>query len=361
MDVLEIDFAQRELVERYDRLFENCPNAVIQQSSYWADVISAAGPDKPLFLLARDAGGEDIGGLPLYLYQGPLGNVLTSVPQAGPLGGIFCRENITDEKKEEIYRCLLEKADEIARRHQCLSLTLITNPFCNDLDLYNRYLSPDFTFENFTQYVPLTESIRPSNSHSKNVNKAKKTEAAVVFCDNENDLRSWYRLHEKRHLELGAAPLKYAVFEKIFTGLVPRNKARIMLVKLGDAILSGCVHIYHRRVADVFMLSMDSACPELCPNFLNTDYSIDWMRRQGIEIYNWQSSESRQSGVYAYKRRWGSLECPYFFVTKLYGGGVEEIRRIGMEKIRRDYQGHYVVPFGVFDGKPGETYFRKGG
>ena len=86
MEVIEVDFNDNQLVDRYNRFFECCPNASIQLSTYWADVISGLGPDKPIFLICSHDG-KDIAGFPLYLYQNQFGNILTSVPQPGPLGG----------------------------------------------------------------------------------------------------------------------------------------------------------------------------------------------------------------------------------------------------------------------------------
>lgn len=92
--VVEGELSDRRFRAEYDDLFEACPDAFIQQSTYWAEAIRDLGPDRPIFLLYRD-GDEAIAGLPLYLYEHPRGNVLTSVPQAGPLGGIFFREGLS--------------------------------------------------------------------------------------------------------------------------------------------------------------------------------------------------------------------------------------------------------------------------
>src|SRR5437867_2601579 len=95
MDSVAIDLSSPSDRLRYDQLFGACPRASIQQSSLWAEVIGDIGPDQPMFLLAND-GGQDVAGLPLYLYEHPLGNVLSSVPQPGPLGGVFTRPGLSD-------------------------------------------------------------------------------------------------------------------------------------------------------------------------------------------------------------------------------------------------------------------------
>lgn len=368
MEVIEINFNDGQLVERYDNFFDSCPNAFIQQSTYWADVIRDIGPDKPIFLLCNDDG-QDIAGLPLYLYQQDSGNILTSVPQPGPLGGIFYRDDISDEKIEDIYRILLKQAVEIAERYHCITLSIITNPFNNDMDFYEKYLSPDFVFENFTQCI-LNDEIFEGNkivlrdynrrsALSRNLKAGKEYGYEISFCEDKKKLQDWYEIHKRRHTELGAQPLTFRLFENMFKILVSRDKARLILLERDGQIASGCFFIYHRNVMDVFMLSMNSDYARHGVNYVNTDYSIHWARDMGISHYNWQSSQSRESGVYEYKKRWGSVDNTFYYVTKLLCKP-ETIQEIGLDSLKRQYQWHYVVPFGVFSEGFDKKYFKKG-
>ncbi len=357
MDWILIDFSDQRLVERYDRLFECCPNAFIQQSTYWSNCIKDLSPDRPLFLLLSD-GGRDVAALPLYLYENDLGNILTSVPHPGPLGGVFCREDLSVEEKEEIYKVLLTKAVEIAEHHNCLSLTLITNPFQDDFYFYEKHFSPTFILENFTQYIPMNETVHRSHGHRNRLNKAKGKGWLIGDCENLEEFDAWYSLHQKRHREVGAIPLDYLFLKNLFERLIPREKARLILVKNQKEILSGGFYVYHRNIMDVLMLSFNSEFSSSGANLLNTDYSIQWAKTSGVTIYNWQSSQDRLGGVYHYKQQWGSKERPYYFVTKLLCDP-RKIQRIGLEDLKRRYRWHYVVPFGVFKEGFDRKYFKK--
>lgn len=357
MEVTEFGLADLQPRGRYDELFDACPRAFIQQSTYWAEVIKDLGPDRPIFLLCRDRD-EDIAGLPLYLYEHSLGNILTSVPQPGPLGGIFAREHLTVARKSDAYRCLLEAALAIAHRHECMALTLISNPFSNDLDLYERYLSPTFVLENVTQYIALDQPTRRSHGHRNNLNRARKAGYSVGVCQTNEELCDWHLIHRERHGELGVAPLSFGLFENVFRLLVPRCKAQLILVRSPDSIVSGGLYLYHRHITDVFMLSTASKHLENGASVLNTDYSIRWARELGARIYNWQSSPSRESGVYSYKKQWGSIEAVYYFVTKLFWEP-EKIQKMGLETIKAQYPWHYVVPYAAFEQGFDEKYFRK--
>lgn len=358
----------RALRERYDGLFEACPDAFVQQSTAWAEVIAPIASDRPYFLLAH-ADGQDVAGMPLYLFRHPLGNALSSVPQAGPLGGVFVAPSVAPSQHEAIYEALLRRAEALALEHECLSLSIITNPFQPDHERYARLLSPTYTLENFTQWIPmrnvvdeerrfvLPDLLRRSNL-SRNVKKALDAGFTVKDCDTDEELAAFHAVHARRHAELGVDAFPLSLFQRLRDVLVPAGKARLLLVKKGDAIASGCIYLVHRHVLDVLRITVSSEFLAESPNFLNTRESLLWAHDRGVRIYNWQSSPSRDSGVYRYKAQWGARELPYYFVTKLYCEA-SRIRSIGLDVLKRDYALHFVVPYSAFEEGFDQRFFRK--
>ncbi len=359
ISVAEFGLADTGLRQRYDHLFEACPNAFIQQSTYWAETIAEFGPDQPIFLLA-EVDGMAAGGLPLYLYEGPCGNALISVPHPGPLGGVFVRPGLPAAAVEAVYGGLLTRALETARARQCLTLTLLTNPFEDDLPRYQQHLAPEIIYENFTQFARLPEIVtaeghiclrdyeRRSNL-SRNLRAARAAGFTLRVCETARDLADLYAIHVQRHQEMEIEPFPAGLIWNIQRELVSRNKALLLLVKQGEAIASGCIYIYHRSVLDVLRLSRDSRFAHQGPNFLNTEHSLRWARQQGIHIYNWQSSSQREDGVYRYKQQWGAHETPYYYVTRLLCPP-GQLAAIGVDRLRTDYAGHFVVPYAAFEG-----------
>ena len=153
-------------------------------------------------------------------------------------------------------------------------------------------------------------------------------------------------------------PLEYKLFENMFDSLVPLEKASLILVKDGDTICSGCFFIYHKKIMDVFMLSMNPEYVGKGVNYLNVDHSLYWARGLGVDTYNWQSSRDRECGVYRFKKQWGSVEAGYYFLTKLFCAP-DRILEIGIDRIKEEYMWHYVVPFGIFEEGFGKKYFKK--
>ena len=348
---------------RYDDLFAACPHAFIQQSTLWAEVIKDIGPDEPIFLLA-ERNGEAVGGLPLYLYRGPAGNLLTSVPQAGPLGGVFLRAG---EPAAPVYAALLGEAARLSRTHDCLALTLITNPFEDDLALYREYLAPELVLENFTQVMPMESAARDGefilpNSIDPNIRRHIRKSIASGYSVRpaiaKSDFVNWYSVHIERHTEIGATPLDQSLLSSIAGELVACERGLFLVVEKAGVVRGGCLLVLHRRIADVFILSTGTSAAREGVNYLLIKDALILLERRGVHFLNWQSSPRRGDGVYNFKKQWGSEETLYYFVTKL-NCPPERIRALGSEGIRRGYPGHFVVPFGVFESGFAQKLHRK--
>lgn len=363
MEVVVFGLDDIETRRRYDALFADCPHAFVQQSTLWAEVIRGLGPDEPIFAMAV-RGGVAVAGLPLYLFHGPAGSVLTSIPQAGPLGGVFQRAG---ESPGPVYQALLTEAVRIAAARECIALTLITNPFTDDLQLYEQHLQPDLVFENFTQVVDLRNVIRngewilPNNSERNPGRTIKKAKAAGLMSrlsEDAGEFDRWYAIHQRRHTELGLTPLRRGLLERIHSLLRPRGNAFLQMVMTGDEIAAGCLYVHHRDVCDAFIMSMHSDHGAKAPNYLLMEQAMFTMARREIRYLNWQSSPRRGDGVYNFKKQWGSEERLYYFVTKLFGRK-ERILALGADGVRSGYPGHYVVPFSAFDSGLSQKRYRK--
>ncbi len=353
--IVEFGLADAAWRERYDALFEQCPAAYLQQSSWWAEVIAPLGPDRPQFLLAL-IGDQAVAGFPLYLFSGPAGAVMTSVPQAGPLGGVFSRPELDEAARTACTRELIRAALEAAQREQCLAMAVIMDPFQAEDPAWQTDFAPDYRFGNFTQWIDLRTFFTPEgevafrdynrrSNLSRNLAKAHAAGLKVRIGIADAELDRLYEIHLKRHAELDATPLDRRLIDNIAKVLVPRGKAFFTVVESADGrIASWAVHLHHHRVLDVLRLNLDSEFTEACPNFLNTDASLRHARALGITHYNWQSSPDRTSGVYRYKAQWSAVESSYRYLTRLFCP-VSTLREIGLARLQREYPLHFIAPY----------------
>jgi hypothetical protein len=331
-----------------DAFFDACPTSFAQQTRRWRDVITHLGVDEPLFLGCR-RNGELAGVLPAYRFDGPLGAILNSVPQAGPIGGVACRPG---EPADAIYGALLRAYTSLAAETGCALASVISNPVWPDRVLYERLFEPNYTLENSCLILDLEQvldgegelALPPSNLR-RNLRRARSGALRIDEEQSPENVDEWYEIHRTRHLEIGATPLPKGLFTGAFETMVPAGAARFFFVRRSDSgeMVAGGFYVFHGQVVDALMPSMRSDAAKLAPNFLLAWHSIDWARKRGLRYYNWQASPPG-GGVDRFKRQWGSRDHAYCYFTKITGDA-EPILGSSVAEISAGYPWHYVLPF----------------
>lgn len=351
---LQVVTLERSEAKPYGQLFEECPHGLAQQSMHYSDVLSAISPDEPIFLVVRNNEDQSIiAGLPLYHFQGELGGILSSVPHAGPLGGILCRKGMAPDSVKEVYEVLTAKAIQIAEALGCISLSIITNPFIDDAKLYKVATPPEYVLKNYCQVIDLDtifdnsgNYITGKSSHNnhirRNLSKARDRGVNIQWAG-ERDFDTWYGIHTARHSDLGAIPLPKPLLEGIISVLGQVGMGGLALTKIDGRIVGGSIYMWNKEVADAFMPSGETKYLKYGINYAVNDFAIRYFKKFGIRWFNWQSS-NRDSGVYDFKNRWGSKERYYQFLTWTFHG-FEKVFDAGTERVSKAYRWHYVAPF----------------
>lgn len=332
-----------------ERFFDACPASFAQQTVAWRNVIAPIGPDEPCFLVCRR--GEEIRGvLPAYAFEGRLGRIMTSVPQAGPLGGVAFAGG---EDAGAVYEALLTAYLDLARESGAVLASLMTNPFRPDRPLYDRHFRPDYVLENVTQALDLENDVdddgeprRASANLRRNLRRAEQSALRVDEEQSPEALSAWYEIHAERHGAIGATPLPKALFTGALAEMVPRDKARFFFVRRTDGkgeMVAGGFYVFHGEVIDALMPAMRMEAAPLAPNYLLAAHTIRWARGRGLRYYNWEPSPP-SGGVARFKRQWGSADFPYHYLTRVTGDAAAILSATPAE-ISRHYPWHYVVPF----------------
>jgi len=346
VEVLAVDSAaDAELDDFFDK---RCETSFAQQTRHWRDVIAPLAGDEPHTLACR-VGAEIVGVLPAYRFEGPLGSVLNSVPQAGPLGGVAVARGIGPDP---VYRELLGAFVELGTSLGCATSSVMSNPFWPDEDLYARHFSPDFTLENRCLALDLRESVDASGHFSKASShlqrNLRRAHAAALRIDDEQteeNVEAWYAIHEARHRAIGITPLPYALFQGALRHMVPHDKARFFFVRrtTDDAIVAGGLYLVHGRVVDALMPSVSDEAAKAGANYLLAEHSIHWAEARGLHHYNWQGSPPG-GGVYRFKKQWGSTELRYCYFTRTTGD-VEPFLTSTPAVVAKAYRWHFTIPF----------------
>lgn len=351
----------------YRTFCESCPQVVAQQTLEWCYTIKDLGPDEPYLLMAKE-GETVVGILPAYLYRHPLGNILTSVPQPGPLGGVSADPDYPDRKL--IYKELLGAMEEVARAEGCITMTVITSPFSDDRELYEGCGPWEFTLENFCQAIRLEEFFEPdgtvahrgyhrrSSNLGRNMAKARGSALTVRETDDDRTLDVWWEIHRERFETIGARPLPRELFSSFRRWMIHGGKGTFLGAFVEDTLVGGAWYVHHDGVMDSYMPSANELGLSLGAYYLIAEVSLHKARDLGVKWYNWQSSSSRTSGVYRFKAQWGSHDLTYAFLTRVVGD-ISSLCEAQEDEVRQAYRWHYVLPFSVLQNRLA-AHVRKG-
>jgi hypothetical protein len=251
-----------------------------------------------------------------------------------------------------VYDALLAAYLDLAAATGCALASVMSNPLWPDREHFERVFQPDYVLENSCQVLDLNEAFDASGAlrtASSNVarNLRRAESGALVIDDEQSEVNvdAWYAIHAARHREIGATPLPRGLFDGALAHAVPRGVARFFFVRLVESgeMVAGGFYVCHGRVIDALMPSVCSEHARLGPNFLLAAHSMRWAREQGFEHYNWQASPP-DSGVYRFKRQWGSRDLDYRYFTRVTGDAARFLDSTP-EAVRESYPWHYALPY----------------
>ncbi len=369
----------------YGALHQSAPDALIQHSWAWRDVIAESSDDTPHYFLAHTERGELVGALPAVQVHGPYGDLLLSLPLPGAYGGVFSSLP-TITQQASVRRALLQHFVGVAADRGCMLATIATSPFARDTADYATDFAPDFVRDNFVQYIDLDDwnAHEPvSASVAKYVKRARTAKVkhglrvemsgagqsastvgtvgtvgtAKLFASPESSsadvmrYTAWEALHAARMREIHATPLPTAFLRAIRHRVIEHGHGTMMYVVRDNQVVAGCMFVGHRDVLDCFLLSSSTEGDRVLATSVLIVEALQWAKANGFRIFNWQSSSSRESGVYHFKNKWGSLEGSHQYLTRITGD-ISHLRRVPLSDVRAAYPWRYVMPFEQFTSQP---------
>lgn len=363
----QVDFNKADEKKYFDRLVLDDSHSFIQQTTAWADIVSTIAGDKPVYIY--DETDDYSIGASLYLFRCEHGNILVSNVQAGSIGCFFY--NGKEENRWAAYDSLIQEIYSYAKKNNCISVTLTSNPYSKDNEIIKNSFSPEAGMHTFISVINIKDYFNDNGevifrdynrrtNLSRNVKKSYGNDFKFNVNNNLEDIKYWYEnIHNKRIIELGGKPLPYELFKNIFSN--PEfEKNRVFFCTYKDGKMAGgdvCIFSLNGNF-DNFMMSTDSDYIEMGINYFLTDNILKWCYSNGIKIYNWQSSNPPEGGIFNFKKQWGSEVLPYEYFTKIIDmDRFKKLLEYDINETINIYSGHFIAPystlakgeFGFFD------------
>jgi len=321
----------------------NSKDSLFYTSFEFIDLISTHLGAESFWIVAQEDN-EILGVLPfLESKAGKFGTVFNSLPYYGSNGGVIqSKENV--EAKQN----LVKEFFNLAKRKNACSATIVTNPLLKDNHVYEEIIDDYIIDERIGQITHMPEN--PENEllklfedpRPRNIRRALKEGIKVSSGNERTSVEFLYQIHVENMKAIGGLSKSWDFFEKLLSDM-PRDLWSIYIGSKEDEPVSALLLFYFNGTVEYFT-------PVIKSEHRNTqalalvifEAMKDATNKRGCKNWNWGGTWLSQTGVYDFKKRWGTSDYPYYYYTKLFN---EEVKSSSKDALLEDYSGFFVLPF----------------
>lgn len=321
----------------------NSKDSLFYTSSEFINLVSTHLGAESYWIVAKEDK-EILGVLPfLESKAGKFGTVFNSLPYYGSNGGVIqSRENV--EAKQN----LIKEFFSLAKKKNACSATIVTNPLLKDNHLYEEVIDDHIIDERIGQIThipanPDDELIKIfDDPRPRNIRRAQKEGIKVSSGNERSSVEFLYQIHVENMQAIGGLNKSWDFFEKLFTNM-PADMWSVYIGSKEDEPVSALLLFYFNGTVEYFT-------PVIKSEHRNTqalalvifEAMKDAANKRGCKNWNWGGTWLSQTGVYDFKKRWGTSDYPYYYYTKLFN---KRVRSSSKEVLLKDYPGFFVLPF----------------
>jgi hypothetical protein len=140
---------------------------------------------------------------------------------------------------------------------------------------------------------------------------------------------------------IGAPPKEWSFFENI-----PKHIAigsySVFVASIDGEKAAGLLLFYGSKTVEYFTPGTVHKFRNAQPSALLILQAMIDASTMGYEYWNWGGTRVSQTGVYDFKKKWGSDESVYHFYTKVFN---QELIEVPSEILQIEYPNFYVRPY----------------
>jgi hypothetical protein len=322
--------------EAWDDFLLHHDGGLVYHSSRYRDLLLDELGCEAEYLVARE-GDEIRGVMPMMWAEDGGTRVLNSMPFYGSHGG-----PVADSPDCE--RALAEAWNERATDPATSAATLVGNPF---LAREPPPVEHNLTDERISQVTPLPSEASEDaimgvirSEARRNVRKAKRL--GVTVERDEQALDELYRIHAENMEAIGGLAKSERFFEALPRHLRPGEDYDNWLARLDGEVVAALLVLRFNGVVEYFTSGTAHEHRTDNPHaVLLLEALLDSIRR-GFRKWNWGGTWTSQTGVYRFKRKWGSEERPYRYFVQLNDRSLTEATP---DQLLERFRHFYVLPF----------------
>ncbi len=349
---LTIEFLKQEHENEYENLICAKPTGLLYYSLQYRNFLSKFLKDSEPYYLVAFQDGQMVGALPTFLKRNSqFGNVLNSLPFYGSNGGIITSPFVKDP--EEVSLALLQAFYDLAQQKNVQTATIISNPLENNQQFYEKNARHTLRDERIGQIAPLPSvqcdgeiaDALMNQYHRKTrnmVRKALKCNFVISHNGSMKNIDCLHKLHCENIEALGGIAKPRDVFDAIQSTFHYDNEYRIYTAELDGQIIAALLVFFYNKTVEYFTPAVAEQYRSLQPVSLLIFEAMKEAVRRGFIYWNWGGTWLSQSGVYAFKKRWGTNDYPYFYYIHEF---TQSFRDYNQATMLSEYPFYYVLPF----------------
>jgi hypothetical protein len=292
-------------------------------------------PKARFYLLIAMDNDLQVGYLPLFGQLGLGGlSVMNSSPFFGSHGGPIVRQSYAEPG--DVVNALLAGSMQFARDQNTASITLIEHPLA-PLDGHvlarHGFSAVDDRIGQFT-YLPVATNMVDAQSalmdifHVKTRNAIRKGLRLGQVFKRRTDMAAvaWLQeVHEQSIMGLGGVPKSKEIFAHLLEQLVWERGARLYIGSINGTPVSGLLLLLHGNTVEYFTPVAVDAYKEQQVLSALILHAMAEAVVEGRKVWNWGGTWRTQEGVYRFKNRFGAVDRPYRYFTKLLNPALHEL------------------------------------
>lgn len=328
-----------ELADFLDRLGRRSASVLGYHYPFYRDLIAAAGAGRPHYLGAR-VGGELAGVLPAFALQSESGTVYSSLPFFGPNAGVLAA---ADGQAGDVQAALLSALLDRARAADALGCSVYTPFLDEDFQAYDAVMPAAQIVEKFTQYLDL-ETTAWSSAIAYDLRKGKRLGVQISKEVSAERVDQFYELYHMNCVEYDIPIKPKPCVERLFRENHLGKHSDAYFALRDNEMIGGLLMVWSPLTASYYIPCTLPSARTLQPGTLLIDRAVQDARQRGIRYWNWEASPSRESGVFQFKKKWGSTEGRYRIYIQAFKPAAV-FRGLGRATIERDFPFYFVYPF----------------
>jgi hypothetical protein len=333
--------------ELYENYIQKHPESMFFHSYSYIKFLQEILNIIPYHLLAFD-NGILVGVLPLLLKNGPLGKVYNSLPYYGSNGGVLA-DNI------EIAKELIFAYNQVISEDDVLGSVWVENlQSQNDYKELVKYNLEDFRIGQLT-------SIAYSENHGDNlmesfhyktrnmVRKGIKSEFDISV--NNATVEFLREVHVENMSAIGGKA-KSSDFFKFPDYFIADQDYKIWVASYQGEPVAALLLFYFKDIVEYYTPVIRESFRDKQPLSHLIFSAMTDASERGYKLWNWGGTWATQTGVYTFKKRWGTFDKEYKYLIQM---NKEDVFSQTAGYLLENYSDFFVVPFNLLKSNINET------